>query len=63
MNHVIARNKVFPLLVLLMLSCIAFGQAATQAADKTAPAVSYILAGRLFDATGDNVRENVVIVV
>jgi imidazolonepropionase-like amidohydrolase len=63
LNHVISRKKVFPLLVLLMLSCIAFGQAATQAADKTAPAVSYILAGRLFDATGDNVRENVVIVV
>ena len=32
-------------------------------ADKAAPKVSYILAGRLFDATSDSVRENVVIMV
>ena len=63
MKHAILRKKLSPLLVLLMLSSIAFGQAATQAADKTAPAVSYILAGRLFDGTGDSDRENVIIVV
>ncbi len=63
MNHAISRKKLFPALVCLMLSSIAFGQAATPAADKPAPAVSYILAGRLFDAASDNVRENVIIVV
>src|SRR5882757_3080004 len=44
-----------------MLSCITFGQAL--ATDKPIPTVSYILAGRLFDATSDKVRENVVIMV
>ena len=63
MNHVILRKKFFPLFVLLMSSSIAFGQAAPPAGEKTAPKVSYILAGRLFDATHDTVRENVVIVV
>ena len=64
MNHVILRKKFFPLFVLLMFSSIALGQAAAPpAGEKTAPKVSYILAGRLFDATHDTVRENVVIVV
>ena len=63
MNHVILRKKFFPLFVLLMSSSIAFGQAAPPAGEKTAPKVSYILAGRLFDATHDTVREHVVIVV
>jgi len=63
LNHVILRKKFFPLFVLLMSSSIAFGQAAPPAGEKTAPKVSYILAGRLFDATHDTVRENVVIVV
>jgi imidazolonepropionase-like amidohydrolase len=64
LNHVILRKKFFPLFVLLMFSSIAFGQAAAPpAGEKTAPKVSYILAGRLFDATHDTVRENVVIVV
>jgi imidazolonepropionase-like amidohydrolase len=64
LNHVILRKKFSPLFVLLMFSSIAFGQAAAPpAGEKTAPKVSYILAGRLFDATHDTVRENVVIVV
>jgi len=64
LNHVILRKKFFPLFVLLMFSSIAFGQAAAPpAGEKSAPKVSYILAGRLFDATHDTVRENVVIVV
>ena len=64
MSHVILRKKFSPLFVLLMFSSIAFGQAAAPpAGEKTAPKVSYILAGRLFDATHDTVRENVVIVV
>jgi imidazolonepropionase-like amidohydrolase len=64
LNLVISRKTFFPVLVWLTLSSIALGQAsASPAADKSVPKVSYILAGRLFDATGDNVRENVVIVV
>jgi imidazolonepropionase-like amidohydrolase len=64
LNHVILRKKFSPLFVLLMFSSIAFAQAAAlPAGEKTAPKVSYILAGRLFDATHDTVRENVVIVV
>jgi imidazolonepropionase-like amidohydrolase len=64
LNHAISRNKLFGALLSLMFSSFAFGQAATTPApDKAAPKTSYILAGRLFDATGDNVRENVVIVV
>jgi imidazolonepropionase-like amidohydrolase len=64
LNHVILRKKLSLLIMVLMLSSIAFGQAAAApAGEKSAPKVSYILAGRLFDATGDKVRENVVIVV
>ena len=47
----------------MTLCSIAFGQAPANPDDKSAPKVSYILAGRLFDATGDSVRENMVIVV
>jgi imidazolonepropionase-like amidohydrolase len=36
---------------------------ATPATEKPAPRVTYLLAGRLFDATGDGIRENVVITV
>jgi len=43
------------LLVILVLQSIAFAQAA--------PKTTYILAGRLFDATSDKVRENVVITI
>ena len=60
MNH-LSRNRFFTTLVCLTLSSIAFGQASP--ADKTAPQISYILAGRLFDATSDTVRENMVIAV
>ncbi len=66
MNYAISRKKLFPVLVwLLMFSSFVFGQASASSggADKIAPKVSYILAGRLFDATGDNIRENVIIVV
>lgn len=61
MNHR-SRNRFLTTLVWLTFSSIAFGQA-NPAADKAAPKVSYILAGRLFDGTSDNVRENVVVVV
>jgi imidazolonepropionase-like amidohydrolase len=63
LNHAKSSNKLFTALVCLTLSSIAFGQAPASPADKSAQKVSYILAGRLFDATGDSVRENVVIAV
>ncbi len=48
----------------VLLSTFGFSQqpSKTELA-KPAPKVTYIRAGRLFDATGDNVRENMVIVV
>src|SRR5580698_8640357 len=39
------------------------GSDATPSAAKAAPKITYILAGRLFDATNDTVRQNVVITV
>jgi imidazolonepropionase-like amidohydrolase len=62
LNYARSRNRFVTAIVCLMLSTTAFGQA-SPLADKPAPKVSYILAGRLFEATNDNVRENVVIVV
>ncbi|MGH9547066.1 MAG: amidohydrolase family protein [Terriglobales bacterium] len=53
MNLHISKHVV---LFCLIISSVALAQAPP-------PKVSYILAGRLFDATSDNVRENVVIVV
>jgi imidazolonepropionase-like amidohydrolase len=46
------------LAVILLATCFVFAQNPA-----AAPTVTYILAGRLFDATGDNVRETQVIVV
>ncbi len=43
-------------LLCLIISSVAFAQSPTSKA-------SYILAGRLFDATSDTVRENVVIAI
>ena len=51
MNHAKSRNKNFTALVCLTLSSIVFAQAPANPADKSAPKASYILAGRLFDAT------------
>jgi len=48
-------KKLTGLLVIVILHSIAFAQAA--------PKTTYILAGRLFDATSDKVRENVVITI
>jgi imidazolonepropionase-like amidohydrolase len=66
LNHTIKRKKVCTALVwLVMLPSVAYGQAPASpaTAEKPAPKVSYILAGRLFDATGDKIRENMVIAV
>ena len=51
---------------LLLASCLAAGIAGagkTPAPEPAAPPTVYIRAGHLFDATTDNLRENVVLVV
>ena len=48
---------------LFVLAMVAFVPALAQQPQKPAPKTVYIRAGRLFDGTGDNVRENMVIVV
>ena len=64
MNLGTSKHLVFTLLFPLMISSVALGQAsAASLADKPAAKTSYILAGRLFDAISDNIRENVIIVV
>ena len=50
-------KKLFLLLIAASLSCLA------QSADTPAPKITYIKAGRLFDATSDTIRTNIVIVV
>lgn len=52
-------------LILTVISSIAAlaQQPAKTAANKPAPKITYIRAGRLFDGTGDKIKENVVIVV
>jgi imidazolonepropionase-like amidohydrolase len=47
----------------LAASCACLAQKPAQQPTKTAPVTTYIRAGRLFDATSDRVRENMVIVV
>ena len=59
MNYARSRNRFVTALVCLLLSSIAFGQA-SPVADKPAPKVSYLLAGRLSAATNANVHETVV---
>jgi imidazolonepropionase-like amidohydrolase len=52
------------ILWLSTLTCIGFSQtAASPAASKPVPKATYLLVGRLFDATSDKVRENMVIAV
>ena len=50
-------------LISALLVLISSGFAQTSGSEKSAPQTSYILAGRLFDATSDAVRQNVVIIV
>jgi cytosine/adenosine deaminase-related metal-dependent hydrolase len=49
-------KKLPALLALTLLHCVALAQTTT-------PKTTYILAGRLFDATDDKVRENVLITI
>ena len=58
--------KTIPALIFLLLILTNFSLAqnpAIPSPEKPAPKVTYILVGRLFDATGDSVRENMVIAV
>lgn len=52
-------------LILTVISSVAAlaQQPAKTAANKPAPKITYIRAGRLFDGTGDKIKENMVIVV
>jgi imidazolonepropionase-like amidohydrolase len=47
----------------LLVHGFVLAQTSNQAAEKTAPKITYIIAGRLFDATSDTVRKNVVITI
>ena len=52
------------LLVLSVATVTSFAQQAAKSPfNKPAPKITYIRAGRLFDGSGDNIRQNVVIVV
>ena len=52
-------------LLIVLLQGVVLAQTAggSSTAEKPAPKITYILAGRLFDATSDSVRQNVVITV
>ena len=61
---IVLRRISVVIFVLLSLTHFGLAQsAASSAAEKPAPKVTYLLVGRLFDATSDNVRENMVITV
>src|SRR5947209_4760946 len=51
------------LVLVILASVFTFAQQPPAPASKPAPKVTYIRAGRLFDGTGDTIRENMVIVV
>jgi imidazolonepropionase-like amidohydrolase len=58
--------KRFSTLIVFLVTLTTFGRAqgaASPAAEKPAPKLTYLLVGHLFDATGDNVRENMIIAV
>ena len=56
-------NKSFFSIVTVLVAGWAFAQQSPAPKTKPAPTITYIRAGRLFDGTGDKVRENMVIVV
>lgn len=56
-------KTLFSLILTVISSAALTQQPAKTPANKPAPKVTYIRAGRLFDGTGDKIRENVVIVV
>jgi imidazolonepropionase-like amidohydrolase len=57
-------RRLFAAFAILISACLATSQQPSSAApSKAASKTVYVRAGRLFDGTGDNVRENMVIVV
>lgn len=57
-------KRLFAVLAILFSACLASPQQpAATPSPKPTPKILYVRAGRLFDGTGDNVRENMVIVV
>jgi imidazolonepropionase-like amidohydrolase len=54
------NRKCLAVIASLIFSCVAFAQ---NPSTEEKPRVTYVLAGRLFDSTSDNVRETQVIVV
>lgn len=57
-------KRLLAIVFAVVSSAVVFAQQPAKAgAGKPAPRITYIRAGRLFDGTGDKVRENVVIVV
>ncbi len=58
--------KRFSTLIVFLVTLTTFGRAqgaASPAAEKSVPKLTYLLVGRLFDATSQNVRENMIIAV
>jgi imidazolonepropionase-like amidohydrolase len=58
--------KRFSTLIVFLVTLTTFGRAqgvASPAAEKSAPKLTYLLVGRLFDATSENLRENMIIAV
>jgi imidazolonepropionase-like amidohydrolase len=55
--------KLFVAVVMALMSALAWAQPAQNGAAGTPPKTTYIMAGRLFDSTGDRVKESMVIVV
>jgi len=56
-------KTLFSSIIALLFTVSLLGQQPTNATAKPAPKITYIRAGRLFDGTGDKVRENMVIAV
>ncbi|HLJ87333.1 MAG TPA: amidohydrolase family protein [Candidatus Angelobacter sp.] len=56
------RSGVIAFVFVLCVSCLCLAQSSGKSS-KAEPKITYIRAGRLFDGTGDSVRENMVIVV
>src|SRR5579871_5417089 len=60
--HTMKRSGVIAFVFVLCVSCLCLAQSSGKSS-KAEPKITYIRAGRLFDGTGDSVRENMVIVV
>ena len=64
MNPAILIKKFSTLIVFFVtLTTCGLAQGNNPAAEKPGPKLTYLLVGRLFDATSDNIRENMIIAV